>query len=83
MSICTSLFQFICECLLIAALLNPHACIEAKGVNALMRNLVENVQVQASEAVLGVIFYLINDPLTRDLMKDDFGLEVSLATFWY
>ncbi|CAL1276055.1 unnamed protein product [Larinioides sclopetarius] len=63
------------------ALLNPQACIEARGVSALMKNVVENAQVQASEAVLGVIFFLINHPSTRNLMKNDFGLENLLAPF--
>ncbi|XP_055941079.1 rapamycin-insensitive companion of mTOR-like [Argiope bruennichi] len=63
------------------ALLNPQACIEARGVSALMKNVVENSQVQASEAILGVIFFLINHPSTRNLMKNDFGLENLLAPF--
>ncbi|GIX98311.1 rapamycin-insensitive companion of mTOR [Caerostris darwini] len=63
------------------ALLNPHACIEAKGVNALLKNVVENAQVQASEAILGTIFFLINHPSTRELIKNDFGLECLLAPF--
>ncbi|GFS75958.1 rapamycin-insensitive companion of mTOR [Trichonephila clavipes] len=63
------------------AVLNPQACIEAKGVSALMKNIVEIPQVQASEAILGVIFFLINHPSTRDLMNNDFGLENLLAPF--
>ncbi|XP_071034763.1 rapamycin-insensitive companion of mTOR [Parasteatoda tepidariorum] len=63
------------------ALLNPRSCIEAHGVNALVQNVVENTQIQASEAVLGVVFHLINHPKTRLLMRDKFGLENLLAPF--
>lgn len=60
----------------ILALLNPKACIEASGIDALLRNIVDYSQVQTLEAVLGVIFFIINHPSTRSLLKDNFGLEV-------
>lgn len=62
-------------------LLNPKACTEASSIDALLRNVVDSSQVQILEAVLGVIFYIINHPSTRSLLKDNFGLESLLAPF--
>ncbi|XP_035210908.1 rapamycin-insensitive companion of mTOR-like isoform X2 [Stegodyphus dumicola] len=62
-------------------LLNPSTTIKANGVKALLTNVIDNTHVQTSEAILGVIYFLINHPSTRMLMKDEFALENLLAPF--
>ncbi|XP_054724795.1 rapamycin-insensitive companion of mTOR-like [Uloborus diversus] len=62
-------------------ILNPSASIEARGVNALLQNVAENSHAQTAEAVLGAIFFLINHPSTRSLLRDDFSLQNLLAPF--
>ncbi|KFM60122.1 Rapamycin-insensitive companion of mTOR, partial [Stegodyphus mimosarum] len=62
-------------------LLNPSTTIKANGVKALLTNVIDNTHVQTSEAILGVIYFLINHPSTRMLMKDVFALENLLAPF--
>ena len=69
--------------LCILVLLNPKACTESSGIDVLLRSVVDCPQVQMMEAVLGVVFFIINHPSTRCLLKENFGLEVKYIILFH